>query len=44
MKRLIFCFDGTWNRLSVNTPTNVVLLAASIERTAHDGTAQLIHL
>lgn len=21
-KRLIFCFDGTWNKLAANTPTN----------------------
>ena len=28
MKRLVFCFDGTWNRLSADTPTNVVLVAA----------------
>jgi uncharacterized protein (DUF2235 family) len=43
MKRIIFCFDGTWNRLSVDTPTNVVLAAASIERMTKDGTAQIIH-
>ncbi|MEH3102584.1 MAG: DUF2235 domain-containing protein [Sphingomonas phyllosphaerae] len=42
MKRLIFCFDGTWNKLNENTPTNVVLTAASILRTAPDG-PQLIH-
>lgn len=43
MKRLIFCFDGTWNKLSTPTPTNVVLTAASIMREAPDGTAQIIH-
>ncbi len=42
MKRLIFCFDGTWNRLSADTPTNVVLTAASIVRAAPD-TTQIIH-
>lgn len=42
-KRLIFCFDGTWNKLAANTPTNVVLTAASIERIAADGVAQIIH-
>ena len=42
MKRLVFCFDGTWNRLSADTPTNVVLTAASIVREAHDAT-QIIH-
>jgi uncharacterized protein (DUF2235 family) len=42
MKRLVFCFDGTWNRLSADTPTNVVLTAASIVRDAKDAT-QIIH-
>lgn len=42
-KRLVFCFDGTWNKLNANTPTNVVLAAASIERQTRDGTVQLIH-
>ena len=43
MKRIVFCFDGTWNRLGVDTPTNVVLTAASIERQARDGVVQIIH-
>ena len=43
MKRLIFCFDGTWNTLNEYTPTNVVLTAASIQRTASDGKTQIIH-
>lgn len=43
MKRLIFCFDGTWNRLNADTPTNVVLTAASIFRQAPDGVTQIIH-
>lgn len=42
-KRLVFCFDGTWNKLAANTPTNVVLTAASIERITKDGVAQIIH-
>ena len=33
MKRLVFCFDGTWNKLNEDTPTNVVLTAASIMST-----------
>lgn len=41
-KRLIFCFDGTWNRLDAATPTNVVLTAESVLPTARDGTAQAI--
>ncbi|HYJ83175.1 MAG TPA: DUF2235 domain-containing protein [Allosphingosinicella sp.] len=43
MKRIIFCFDGTWNKLGVDTPTNVVLTAASVEREARDGTVQIMH-
>lgn len=43
MKRLVFCFDGTWNKLDPSLATNVVLTAASIERTEADGTSQIIH-
>ena len=43
MKRLIFCFDGTWNALNADTPTNVVLTAASIVRQTADRTTQIIH-
>ena len=41
MKRLVFCFDGTWNRLDSPTPTNVVLTAESVLPLAN-GVAQLI--
>lgn len=43
MKRLVFCFDGTWNKLNPNSATNVVLTAASIERIDKRGVAQIIH-
>jgi uncharacterized protein (DUF2235 family) len=43
MKRLVFCFDGTWNKLSADTPTNVVLTAASIVRQTNSGISQVIH-
>lgn len=43
MKRIIFCFDGTACALNASTPTNVVLTAASINRTAKDGTSQVIY-
>ncbi|MEO7467041.1 MAG: DUF2235 domain-containing protein [Sphingobium limneticum] len=43
MKRLVFCFDGTWNKLNPDLATNVVLTAASIQRTDDDGIAQIIH-
>jgi uncharacterized protein (DUF2235 family) len=41
-KRLVFCFDGTWNRLDSQTPTNVVLTAESVLPMARDGKAQVI--
>lgn len=43
MKRLVFCFDGTWNRLEAPNPTNVVITAESITPIAPDGTVQIIH-
>lgn len=42
MKRLVFCFDGTWNTLAAPIPTNVVVTAESVVPTASDGTAQVI--
>jgi uncharacterized protein (DUF2235 family) len=32
VKRLVFCFDGTWNKLDAEYPTNVVLTAQSVRR------------
>jgi len=43
MKRLVFCFDGTWNRLDSECPTNVVITAESTLPLAADNTAQLIY-
>jgi uncharacterized protein (DUF2235 family) len=43
MKRLIFCFDGTWNALGADNPTNVVLTAASIVRETSNRVTQIIH-
>ena len=46
MKRLVFCFDGTWNRLDAQHPTNVVLTAESITPSVQVGdetVAQIIH-
>jgi uncharacterized protein (DUF2235 family) len=43
LKRLVFCFDGTWNALSADTPTNVVLTAASIIRHTSEDVTQIIH-
>jgi uncharacterized protein (DUF2235 family) len=43
MKRLIFCFDGTWNRLAADCPTNVVLLAEMTKPIASDGSPQIVY-
>lgn len=42
MKRLIICFDGTWNRLDAPHATNVVITAESVLPIASDGRAQVI--
>ena len=45
MKRIIFCFDGTWDRLVSDWPwpTNAVLTAQSITPRSEHGTVQIIH-
>jgi uncharacterized protein (DUF2235 family) len=43
MKRIVFCFDGTWNRLDSTCPTNVVVTAESVLPLASDNVAQLIY-
>lgn len=42
-KRLIFCFDGTWNNLSADVNTNVAKIAQMIRPICHDGTPQIVH-
>lgn len=42
-KRLIFCFDGTWNRLFAEEPENVAKLAQIVQPTADDGAAQIVY-
>jgi uncharacterized protein (DUF2235 family) len=39
----VFCFDGTWNRLAVECPTNVVLLAQMVSPVTANGTAQVVY-
>ncbi len=41
-KRLVFCFDGTWNTLDARFPTNVVLTAETVLPMAPDKKAQAI--
>jgi uncharacterized protein (DUF2235 family) len=43
MKRLVFCFDGTSNRLNAPAPTSVVLTAQSVTPVTKDGIPQIIH-
>ncbi|MGE4339998.1 MAG: DUF2235 domain-containing protein [Pigmentiphaga sp.] len=43
MKRLVFCFDGTWNKLLPDVAANVVLTSASISRIDPNGVPQVIH-
>jgi uncharacterized protein (DUF2235 family) len=43
MKRLAFCFDGTWNRIDGKDPTNVARIAQSISRFDAKGRPQLIY-
>lgn len=43
MKRIVFCFDGTWNTIEMTYPTNVTRIAQSISRHDGDGNAQIIH-
>lgn len=42
-KRLVFCFDGTWNQLSADNLTNVALVAQMVRPVAADGTPQLVY-
>jgi uncharacterized protein (DUF2235 family) len=43
MKRLVFCFDGTWNQLSAPNPTNVVITAQSLTPVTRSSVVQIIH-
>ena len=43
MKRIVFCFDGTWNKIDGKNATNVARIAQSASRAHHDGSSQLIY-
>lgn len=43
MKRLIFCFDGTWNEIDGRHPTNVARISQSISRVDRQGQPQEIY-
>lgn len=42
MRRLVFCFDGTWNKIDGNYPTNVARVAQSVSRYDKD-VSQIIY-
>lgn len=42
-KRLIFCFDGTFNKLAVDEPTNVARMAQMVRPVARDGVPQVVY-
>ena len=42
MKRIVLCFDGTWNKLDAQYPTNVVLTAESVLPLTSNCTAQVV--
>ncbi len=43
MKRIVFCFDGTWNEIDSRDPTNVARIAQSVSRHHREGDPQLIY-
>lgn len=43
MKRIIFAFDGTTNKVDAENPTNVLLTASCITPETHDGVKQIVH-
>lgn len=43
MKRLVVCFDGTWQRLASPFPTNIERIAQSVPGLGPDGVPQLIY-
>jgi uncharacterized protein (DUF2235 family) len=42
-KRIVFCFDGSWNALDSGRPTNVVIVAQSVQPYVGGNMAQVIH-
>ncbi|MBC2776497.1 T6SS phospholipase effector Tle1-like catalytic domain-containing protein [Parasphingopyxis marina] len=43
MRRIAFCFDGTWNKIDGAYPTNVARVSQSISRRDPEGNPQIIH-
>src|SRR5919202_4486031 len=44
MKRIVLCFDGTWNKVrNPDTVTNIVKVAEAVRPTAGDGTKQVVY-
>ena len=43
MKRIIICFDGTWNKIDAEQPTNVLMMATGITPISEQGVSQMIY-
>jgi len=43
MKRIIICFDGTWNRIDADEPTNVLKIATGITPKSQNEIGQIIY-
>ena len=41
-KRIVVCFDGTWNTTDTDAPTNVVTMARAVLPSAQHGTVQVV--
>ncbi len=42
MKKLVFCFDGTWNKIESSYPTNAARIAQAVSHFFESG-PQIIH-
>lgn len=42
MKRLVFCFDGTWNRIVAGYPTNVSRIAHAVKTDSSDANGNTV--
>ena len=43
MRRIVFCFDGTWNEIDSQHPTNVARIAQSVSRFGRENFPQMIY-
>jgi len=43
MRRLLIFCDGTWNKETTDSPTNVVLAAQAVKPVGDDGVDQIVY-